>query len=326
MRPSGVFHRHVRLIVAALIGLGAGLAAVGLDGPQRVLIGADLFFAIYLALVFLWLRGRAGRDLRAHFEDGDEGAVWISALAVGIVVVSLYAIIATIIGASSGVSGAAGQAGARGGVGPMGATLALAAVPLGWITLHTVMALHYAGLFYRAEDRLARGEGVEQNSPRPVPARPAPAARTAASARPAVPAPAVPPARPAPAAAATAAAARLAPDAGDAPQGPEHIAGDAAALSAHSGTPAAAPAAPSANPAPAPRDRGGLDFSGDWPEPGPWEFLYYSFTMGMTAQTSDTAVTSTEMRRVTLVHGILSYFYNAVIVALAVNVGLSLGQ
>ena len=43
----------------------------------------------------------------------------------------------------------------------------------------------------------------------------------------------------------------------------------------------------------------------------------------MTAQTSDVDVTSTALRRTTLVHGVVSFFYNTVILALAVNVLVS---
>ena len=46
----------------------------------------------------------------------------------------------------------------------------------------------------------------------------------------------------------------------------------------------------------------------------------------MTAQISDTAVTTTDMRRVTLAHSVLSFFYNAVILALAVSAGMALVQ
>lgn len=67
------------------------------------------------------------------------------------------------------------------------------------------------------------------------------------------------------------------------------------------------------------RDAGGLDFPGT-PEPRAWDFLYYSFVVGMTAQVSDVQVHSTIMRRVTLLHGIMSFFFNTVLLALAVNV------
>jgi uncharacterized membrane protein len=65
-------------------------------------------------------------------------------------------------------------------------------------------------------------------------------------------------------------------------------------------------------------DRGGLAFPGD-AAPDYWDFLYYSFVIGMTCQVSDVQVTSRPMRRLTLAHGILSFLFNAVILALAVN-------
>ena len=49
----------------------------------------------------------------------------------------------------------------------------------------------------------------------------------------------------------------------------------------------------------APRDSGGLDSPATAPSRG-LGASYYSFTLGMTAQTSDIAVTTTDMRRVTL--------------------------
>jgi uncharacterized membrane protein len=65
-------------------------------------------------------------------------------------------------------------------------------------------------------------------------------------------------------------------------------------------------------------DRGGLAFPGQ-EEPDYWDFLYFSFVIGMTCQVSDVQVTSHAMRRMTLVHGVLSFFFNTVILALAVN-------
>lgn len=70
---------------------------------------------------------------------------------------------------------------------------------------------------------------------------------------------------------------------------------------------------------------GGLDFAGDSDAPPDlWDFMYHSFTIGMTAQTSDTGVTTRRMRRVTLAHAAVSFFYNAVLIALAVNAAMSL--
>ena len=72
-------------------------------------------------------------------------------------------------------------------------------------------------------------------------------------------------------------------------------------------------------------DAGGLTFP-DAKEPGMWDFLYYSFVIGMTAQVSDIQVTSTSMRKVTLVHSVVSFFLNTVLIALAVNVAVALAQ
>ena len=69
---------------------------------------------------------------------------------------------------------------------------------------------------------------------------------------------------------------------------------------------------------------GGLLFPGDKPPEG-WDFLYFSTVIGMTAQTADTNISTTHMRRVVLVHSILSFFFNTVIVAAAVNLAVSLG-
>lgn len=69
----------------------------------------------------------------------------------------------------------------------------------------------------------------------------------------------------------------------------------------------------------------GLDFPST-KEPGIWDFLYYSFTVGMTAQTSDTNLLDTRMRRATLGHSIVSFFYYTAIIAMSVNAVVNLGS
>ncbi|WP_337267301.1 DUF1345 domain-containing protein [Oryzifoliimicrobium ureilyticus] len=72
-------------------------------------------------------------------------------------------------------------------------------------------------------------------------------------------------------------------------------------------------------------DRGaGLKFPDDIESPLYWDFLYFSFTIGVAAQTADIGITSTEMRRLALLHAVLSFLFNTTILALAVNVGASL--
>jgi uncharacterized membrane protein len=69
--------------------------------------------------------------------------------------------------------------------------------------------------------------------------------------------------------------------------------------------------------------RRGLGFP-ETEEPGGYEFLYFSFVIGMTAQTSDVSVTTTDMRRINLAHSIVSFFFNTVLVAAAVNAVISM--
>jgi uncharacterized membrane protein len=70
---------------------------------------------------------------------------------------------------------------------------------------------------------------------------------------------------------------------------------------------------------------GGLDFPGS-DLPDALSFLYFSFVVAMTAQVSDVEVTSNAMRKLVLLHGILAFFFNTVILATAVNIVVSLGH
>ncbi len=70
---------------------------------------------------------------------------------------------------------------------------------------------------------------------------------------------------------------------------------------------------------------GGLKFSGRG-VPDYFDFLYFSFVVGTTNQTSDTEVTSRPMRRVVMLHGLLSFFFNTMVIALTVNLTAQLVQ
>jgi len=70
---------------------------------------------------------------------------------------------------------------------------------------------------------------------------------------------------------------------------------------------------------------GGLQFpSGDQHEHADyWDFVYFSFIIGMTAQVSDVGITDKIIRRTATVHGIISFIYNTALVALMVNIAAS---
>lgn len=198
-----MFARHRRFLGAFLLGatLGLGAMALGLTPGRAVLIAANGFFAIYLALMAVYIHGLTPSDLRRHADLSDEGVPLIAALALGSVGLSLTAI-GFSLQQASGIE----------------AALAVASVPLGWAMLHVLAAFHYAALWYGGNAR-------------------------------------------------------------------------------------------------------GLAFPGN-AAPDAWDFLYFSFTIGMTAQVSDVVVERPGLRRLVLGHGIVSFFYNTVILALAVNAAL----
>ena len=70
---------------------------------------------------------------------------------------------------------------------------------------------------------------------------------------------------------------------------------------------------------------GGLQFpSGDRDEHADyWDFVYFSFVIGMTAQVSDVGITDKVIRRTATVHGIISFVFNTALVALMVNIAAS---
>lgn len=205
---------HGRFYCAALTGLALWLAARVLHWPQPPLIGGDAFFVIYLALMVGFTLRITPDGLRRRADVEDEGIPLIVLLALAAVVLSLAAIFALLAGEQ------------RPDAWEM--ALAVASVPLGWATLHTIAAFHYAHLYYAAD-----GE-------------------------------------------------------------------DAA-------------------------DAGCLDFPGTQ-EPGAWDFVYFSFVIGMTAQVSDVTVHASGMRRLVLAHSIAAFFYNTILLALAVNVAVALAR
>jgi uncharacterized membrane protein len=64
---------------------------------------------------------------------------------------------------------------------------------------------------------------------------------------------------------------------------------------------------------------GGLNFPGADP-PDYWDFMYFSFVIGMTSQVSDVAVASSALRRQVAVHGVVSFIFNVTLLALMVNI------
>jgi uncharacterized membrane protein len=64
---------------------------------------------------------------------------------------------------------------------------------------------------------------------------------------------------------------------------------------------------------------GGLEFPSE-KRPDYLDFLYYALVLGMTFQVSDVQITARKFRRLAAAHGLLSFIYNTVILALTVNI------
>jgi uncharacterized membrane protein len=217
-RPFG---RHIPFYIAAAAGLAAFCISLVFSAPLASTFGATVFFAIYIALVLHDMPLFTADYLRRNARKTDLPVQIIFVVTLAVICVAIFGLFQVVYDSPDPR--------------PLRLAFSLAAIPLGWFTIHLMAALHYAHLYWWPGDRKGTAKGKE-NGP-----------------------------------------------------------------------------------------RGGLDFPGDAP-PGGWDFLYFSTVIGMTAQTADTGISSTAMRRAVLLHGVVSFFFNTVIVAAAVNVAVSLGQ
>lgn len=67
----------------------------------------------------------------------------------------------------------------------------------------------------------------------------------------------------------------------------------------------------------------GLVFPGE-EAPDYGDFLYFAGVIGTSGQTADVSLTSRSMRRMGLVHCVLSFFFNTTVLALTINIAASL--
>jgi uncharacterized membrane protein len=201
---------YLALAVGAAVFLLTGAAAM----PTRVAAGGDAFYGVYLVAMMLQAaRGTPGL-LRQRATYEDEGMILIVIITVAAIALSVATMVSLLH--------------EKGQPEALTLVLAIASVPLGWLTLHTVAAFHYSHLYYMRASRNGGG-----------------------------------------------------------------------------------------------RDAAGLSFP-ETGEPGAWDFLYFSFVIGMTAQVSDVQVLTMPMRRLVMIHGIVSFLYNTVLLALSVNIVVAL--
>jgi uncharacterized membrane protein len=72
------------------------------------------------------------------------------------------------------------------------------------------------------------------------------------------------------------------------------------------------------------KDARPLHFPDNEEDPHYWDFLYFSFTIAVAAQTSDVSVSTRQMRMVVLAQSVISYFFNAAVLGLSINIAAGL--
>lgn len=118
---------------AGLVVFGAGLALWRADAFA---LGVNVLFAVYLFLIGRRFRHLSPAVLRSHADESDL-PTWII---LGVVVVAVAASGLELFRALSG----------RGAISLVDVGIGLVSVVLGWFTIHTMAALHYAFEYYQA--------------------------------------------------------------------------------------------------------------------------------------------------------------------------------
>ena len=208
--PARILPRHAAFYWGLGVGVAAFAACLLLWPKFAVGIAANAMFVTYLALVRIEFPCLTAEFLQQRPDDADSP---IAAIFLVTLLVAVVAVIFLFLSLNDG----------QGRADPLEIAVSVISVVLGWFTVHTMAALHYAHEYYR-----------------------------------------------------------------DAP-------GEKGKVLA------------------------GLAFPGDEPPDGA-AFLYFSYVLGMTAQVADVAVTSRAMRRLVTLHGVVSFFFNTVLVAATVNV------
>jgi uncharacterized membrane protein len=125
---------------AFYIGLGAGIVAFGIAlllAPRFALaIGVNVLFAVYLVLIWLATRKLTPDYLRRHADQSDAPTWLILGATVLTVGVSAYELFRALNGDD--------------GPAIIEVLTSVVSVVLGWFTIHTMAALHYAYEFYES--------------------------------------------------------------------------------------------------------------------------------------------------------------------------------
>ncbi|KTC18716.1 hypothetical protein AO391_03980 [Pseudomonas marginalis ICMP 9505] len=71
-------------------------------------------------------------------------------------------------------------------------------------------------------------------------------------------------------------------------------------------------------------DEPALRFADDLRNPNYWDFLYFSFTIGVAVQTADVGVATRSMRKVVLGQSLIGFLFNTAILGFSINIAAGL--
>jgi uncharacterized membrane protein len=155
--PLRYYRLHIKLAVAALIGImvAAALHAVDMPGVARVLIGWDVAIFFYLALSAAMMWRIEVETIRQIAAEQDEGVYFIQFLSIVATFASLAAVVLALIGAKQSGAAVGAASGATSAV-----TLAVSTILLSWTFVHTIFTFHYAHEYY-SDSRDGKLGGLE---------------------------------------------------------------------------------------------------------------------------------------------------------------------
>ena len=143
-------HRHLPFYYAVVTAVVVLSLAAWLRPGLAVEAGANAFFLVYLVLSAIKIPKLTAAFLKKHAAGADEPVPVIFAVTLGAVVVAVASLFVLI-----------NESGPRD---PVQLGLSLASVALGWFTIHTMAALHYAHIYWRPDD----DSPTQKQSPSPL--------------------------------------------------------------------------------------------------------------------------------------------------------------
>src|SRR5262245_21371367 len=135
MTVTGQFRHHQPFYIAALGGIVAVPLALWLRPGLMIQAAANVFFLVYLVLSAIKIRRLTARFLKNHAAGADEPVWAIFAVTFGAAIVAVTSLFIVINSHDKHDVLSVG--------------LSLASVALGWLTIHTMAALHYAHLYWQ---------------------------------------------------------------------------------------------------------------------------------------------------------------------------------